>query len=207
MGSRLKFLVVFAVLSLILGCQRGTIKPPRGPSPTFNLTPQERMELALKVRNNPVDLSEKNFALVETNKGNFIFKLYSEDAPKTVSNFVRLARAGFYDGLTWHRYKGGFIIQGGDPLGTGAGSAGYRIDLEISGKSHTEGAVGMARGDDPNSASCQFYVVLEPYPNLDDYYCVFGQVTEGMDVVKRLSAGNKTQGTPPDTIMRITISD
>jgi len=206
MNTKMKTIVGLASLLLLASsCNRGTIKPPKGLSSTFHLAPQERVELALRVKDKPVDLAKKNYALVQTNKGDFVFKFYSAEAPRTVANFVRLAEVGFYDGLIWHRYMGGFIIQGGDPLGTGEGSAGYRIDLEISGKPHIDGAVGMARGDEPNSASCQFYVTFEPFPELNEKYCVFGQVTEGMEVVRRLFAGNDSAGIPPDTIRRITI--
>lgn len=196
------FILLLFIAALGIGCQRGFL---RTKSKTFDLTPQERVELALRVKDKPVDLEKKNFAYVKTNKGEFAFLLYTDDAPRTVANFVRLAEQGFYDGLIWHRQVGGFIIQGGDPLGTGEGNAGYRIDLEESGKPHVDGAVGMARGSAPNSASCQFYICLDYSPELDDRYCVFGQVTEGMDVVRKLFAGNDSLGIPPDTIRQITI--
>jgi len=181
-------------VSLIAGCAK-IIKPRSKPS---ELTVKERVELALRVKSNPVKLTGNECAVVETNKGEFTFELYSNDAPNTVRNFIRLADAGFYDGLIWHRYVGGFVIQGGDPLGTGYGGPGYTIDYEESGRSHIKGAVGMARGPDRNSASCQFYICLEPALNLDGNYCVFGRVIEGMDVVAEL----RTQ----DTIRRISIT-
>jgi peptidyl-prolyl cis-trans isomerase B (cyclophilin B) len=173
---------------------------------TYNLSAKERVGLALRVKSNPVKLTGNECAVVETNKGSFTFELYSNDAPNTVRNFIRLADAGFYDGLIWHRYEPGFVIQGGDPLGTGYGGPGYTVDYEESGRSHIKGAVGMARGPDRNSASCQFYICLEPAPNLDGNYCVFGQVIEGMDVVMQLRNGNEEKGIPPDTIRSITIT-
>jgi len=182
-----------ALFVLLLACLAGA----RRRSPTFGLSPKERMELALRVKDKPVALTGTERARVQTNKGEFTFQLYSNDAPRTVKNFIRLAEAGFYDGLIWHRYVGDFVIQGGDPLGDGTGGAGYTIDYEESGRSHVEGAVGMARSANRNSASCQFYICLSPQPQLDGYYCVFGRVTKGMEVVKKLLA--------QDTILRITI--
>lgn len=196
-----RFLILLLALSLA-GCSK-LIKPQ---SKTANLTPKERVSLALQVKDRPVTLTGNERAHVQTNKGEFTFELYSNDAPNTVRNFIRLAEAGFYDGLIWHRYVGGFVIQGGDPLGTGYGGPGYTIDYEESGRSHIKGAVGMARGPDRNSASCQFYICLEPALNLDGNYCVFGQVIEGMDVVMQLRNGNEDEGIPPDTIRRITIT-
>ncbi|MBN2381235.1 peptidylprolyl isomerase [candidate division WOR-3 bacterium] len=200
-----KIVLVVSISALIAGCTKSDIRIPKGKSPTFDLTPTERVQLALRVKDKPIELSEDMKAVVETNKGVFSFILYSYDAPKTVANFVRLAKAGFYDGLIWHRHIGGFIIQGGDPLGTGEGSAGYRIEFEENGKSNVEGAVGMARGEEKNSASCQFYICLAPNTQIDGEFCVFGQITEGMDVVKGLFAGNDSAGIPPDTIRRILI--
>jgi peptidyl-prolyl cis-trans isomerase B (cyclophilin B) len=170
--------------SLIAGCAK-IIKPS---SKTSKLTAKERVTLALQVKDEPVELTGSEKAHVQTNKGDFTFELYSNEAPNTVRNFIRLADAGFYDGLIWHRYVEGFVIQGGDPLGTGYGGPGYTIDYEESGRSHIKGAVGMARGADPNSASCQFYICLDPQLELDGNYCVFGRVTEGMDVVAELRA-------------------
>jgi peptidyl-prolyl cis-trans isomerase B (cyclophilin B) len=169
---------------LIAGCAK-VIKPR---SKTDNLTPKERVVLALQVKDKSVELTGNEKAHVKTNKGNFTFELYSDEAPNTVRNFIRLAEAGFYDGLIWHRYVEDFVIQGGDPLGTGYGGPGYTIDYEESGRSHIKGAVGMARGSDPNSASSQFYICLDTQPALDGNYCVFGRVTEGMDVVAELRA-------------------
>ena len=152
------------------------------------LTAQDRVNLALSVRDEEVTLTGRERAKIVTNKGTFEIEFYPEDAPNTVKNFVRLARTGFYDGLTFHRYEPGFVIQGGDPLGNGTGDAGYDIDAEFNKQKHGTGAVGMARGPDPNSASCQFYVTLDAQPHLDGKYTVFGRVVEGMDVVMQLRA-------------------
>lgn len=162
-----------------------------------SLTPQDRVKLALSVKDKEISLTGKERAKVETSKGTFFIEFYPDDAPNTVKNFIKLARVGFYDGLTFHRYVPDFVIQGGDPQGNGTGDAGYTIDAEFNKRRHETGAVGMARGTDPNSASCQFYITLSPRPHLDGNYTVFGRVVEGMDVVKLLRAG--------DTIKKITI--
>jgi cyclophilin family peptidyl-prolyl cis-trans isomerase len=139
-------------------------------------------------------MAENPTAVILTNKGEFKFELYEERAPTTVANFIELAESGFYDGLTFHRYEPGFVIQGGDPLGTGMGGSDKKIPLEIHPElKHIEGAVAMARSADPNSASSQFYVALAPAHPLDGSYAVFGNVTEGMDVVKSLRVGDRME--------------
>lgn len=132
----------------------------------------------------------KTYATVETSKGDFTILLY-EDTPVTAQNFVTLAQSGFYDGLTFHRYEPGFVIQGGDPNGDGTGGSAETIPLEIAqGRSHTRGTIGMARSQDPDSASSQFFVNLGDNNFLDGGYAVFGYVTEGMDVADSLRVGD-----------------
>jgi len=123
---------------------------------------------------------ENRIATIVTEKGTIKFELYEKRAPVTTANFIKLAQSGFYDGLTFHRIVPGFVIQGGDPLGTGTGGSGQTINLEINPElRHTDGAVAMARSNDRNSASSQFYITMGPQPALDDDYAVFGQVIEG----------------------------
>lgn len=131
-------------------------------------------------------------AIIETTKGTIKFELYEDLAPITTANFVELAEKNFYDGLKFHRYEPGFVIQGGCPYGTGTGSSDKKIPLEVSPNlKHGEaGAVAMARSSDPNSASCQFYITLGQAAFLDGNYAVFGRVTEGMDTVKTIRAGD-----------------
>jgi cyclophilin family peptidyl-prolyl cis-trans isomerase len=150
-----------------------------------------------------IDPEKNYFATISTSKGDILVMLYADKAPITVNNFVFLARDGFYDGLTFHRVEPGFVIQGGDPLGTGAGGPGYTVPAEI-GLPHTEGALAMARQSDavnPERASSgsQFYITLAPTPQLDGAYTVFGQVIEGMDVVLSIEVG--------DVINTITITE
>ena len=126
----------------------------------------------------------------ETTQGVFVAELYS-DVPATTKNFLELTQKNFYDGLTFHRHEPGFVIQGGDPLGTGMGGSDKNIPLEITQYKHVKGALGMARSQDPNSASSQFYVCLADAHFLDGNYAVFGQVLEGMDKVLALKKGDK----------------
>jgi peptidyl-prolyl cis-trans isomerase B (cyclophilin B) len=128
---------------------------------------------------------------IETNKGTIKFVTYPDVAPNTVKNFVTLAQKGFYDGLTWHRVVEGFVIQGGDPNGNGSGGPGYSIKAEFGSRKHLEGTVAMARASDPDSAGSQFYICLAPQAGLDGKYTVFGQVTEGLEVVHQIAVGDK----------------
>ena len=138
------------------------------------------------------DKKMKNkIATIETDKGVIKFELYEDKAPITAKNFIELANRGFYDGLTFHRYEPGFVIQGGDPKGDGTGGSGKKIQLEINpALTHVKGAVAMARAQDPNSASSQFYITLEDSHFLDGSYAVFGKVIEGMGAVEKLRAGD-----------------
>lgn len=120
-----------------------------------------------------------------TNKGEFIAEMFEDKAPKTTKNFIDLVSKGFYDGLIFHRVIDGFMIQGGDPLGTGTGGPGYEIEDEFGpGLKHDdEGVLSMANAG-PNTAGSQFFITLAPTPWLDGHHAVFGKVVEGMDVVR-----------------------
>lgn len=153
----------------------------------------------------------KNMVIIETNKGIIKAELKPDDAPKTVKNFTDLVSKKFYDGLKFHRVEPNFVIQGGDPKGDGSGGSGTNIPLEIKCQDgtmtegnlatcepllkHLDGALAMARSADPNSASSQFYITIGAQSFLDGKYAVFGYVTEGLDVVRKISIG--------DTIKRI----
>jgi len=131
-------------------------------------------------------------AVLETAKGTIKFELKESEAPITTKNFIDLTNKGFYNGLIFHRVEPGFVIQGGDPKGNGTGGSGKNIPLEIAPTlSHKKGAVGMARSQEPNSASSQFYICIEDSTFLDKNYAVFGQVTEGQNVVSAIKKGDK----------------
>ncbi|MCR5723331.1 MAG: peptidylprolyl isomerase [Lachnospiraceae bacterium] len=120
-------------------------------------------------------------------------ELYPDIAPKTVENFVKLVQEKFYDGLIFHRVIKGFMIQGGDPEGTGMGGPGYSIPGEFSSNGfennlkHTEGVISMARSMDPDSAGSQFFIMHKTSPHLDGSYAAFGKIIEGMDVVNKIA--------------------
>ena len=116
---------------------------------------------------------------------------YPEDAPKTVENFVTLAKKGFYNGLNFHRVVPDFVVQGGCPKGDGTGGPGYMIKAEFNSKKHLRGTLAMARSQDPDSAGSQFYICYGPTPHLDRSYTVFGQVTSGMEHVDRIKQGDR----------------
>ena len=124
-------------------------------------------------------------------KGEIRIEFYPEDAPKTVENFVTLAKKGFYDGLTFHRVVPDFVVQGGDPKGDGTGGPGYTIKAEFNKQKHVRGAVAMARSQHPDSAGCQFYITYGATPHLDGSYTVFGRVASGMEHVDRIKQGDR----------------
>src|ERR671933_2182758 len=126
-------------------------------------------------------------ATMQTNHGTIELELYDEDAPKTVANFVKLARDGFYDGVVFHRVIPDFMIQGGDPTGTGRGGPGYQFEDEPNRHRVVRGALAMANAG-PNTNGSQFFLVTAPEcPWLDGKHTVFGRVMEGMDVVDTIS--------------------
>lgn len=137
-----------------------------------------------------VDPAKKYTAIIKTAKGEIVCELFPKEAPLSVTNFKYLADNGFYKGLTFHRVVPNFVIQGGDPAGTGAGGPGYTIPAEI-GLKHKKGALAWARtGDEVNperrSSGSQFYITLEATPFLDGGYTVFGQTIGGMDIVEQI---------------------
>lgn len=134
-----------------------------------------------------VEMSVKDFGVIE-------LELYPDIAPITVENFVSLVKDGFYDGLTFHRIVSGFMIQGGDPNGNGSGGSEKEIKGEFSSNgvenslSHVRGVISMARSQDPNSASSQFFIMHEDGTYLDGNYAAFGKVTKGIEVVDEIAA-------------------
>jgi cyclophilin family peptidyl-prolyl cis-trans isomerase len=160
------------------------------------LAPQQRSEMYKSAPAMTIDANKSYIATIKTAKGNIVAELYPKDAPQHVNNFVFLARDGFFNNLTFHRVVAGFVIQGGDPLGTGTGGPGYNIPPEIKAK-HTNGALAMARQGGPAqttpSSGSQFYITLAPQPGLDGQYTVFGQVTSGLEVVAKIAIGDVIQ--------------
>ncbi|NGX47744.1 MAG: putative peptidyl-prolyl cis-trans isomerase [Chlamydiae bacterium] len=136
-------------------------------------------------------------AIIYTTRGKIICELFPQRAPLSVTNFINLAKNGFYDGLIFHRVVSNFVIQGGDPEGSGQGGPGFTIPAEI-GLPHTKGALAWARLPDQGnpekrSSGSQFYITLEEVPYLDGEYTVFGQAIQGLDVTKMIKMGDKIE--------------
>jgi len=130
---------------------------------------------------------------IVTKHGEIAFDFFPDDAPNTVASFIKLTRAGYFDGLTFHRVEPGFVVQGGDPTGTGSGGPGYKIKAEFNARPHVAGALAMARSSDPDSAGSQFYICLADARFLDRNYTVFGHVTSGMEAVAKIARGDKME--------------
>jgi cyclophilin family peptidyl-prolyl cis-trans isomerase len=142
-------------------------------------------------------------ATMQTTKGTIELELYPDDAPKTVENFVKLARDGFYDGVIFHRVIPDFMIQGGDPTGTGRGGPGYQFEDEFNPHKVERGALAMANAG-PNTNGSQFFIVTaEATPWLDGKHTVFGRVTSGMDVVDDISTVDRDASDKPRDDVRI----
>jgi peptidylprolyl isomerase len=129
-------------------------------------------------------------ARIHTAKGDLVFRFYPTEARQHSAAFIKLARAGFYDGLNFHRVEPGFVVQGGCPNGTGTGGPGYNLDAEFSALPHVRGTVAMARAQSPNSAGSQFYVCLDDARFLDRQYTVFGQLTDGFETLDAIRVGD-----------------
>jgi peptidyl-prolyl cis-trans isomerase B (cyclophilin B) len=135
---------------------------------------------------------KKNYRIqMETSRGLIELELYPEHAPKTVNNFVFLAGEGYYDGVSFHRVIENFVIQGGDPTGSGSGGPGYRFEDELKGNplKHERGVISMANAG-PNTNGSQFFITHSPQPHLDGKHTVFGKVVDGLDVVDAIQQGD-----------------
>ena len=152
-------------------------------------TKENTVELSKYKTENPL------VAMYIENYGAIVMELYPDKAPNTVNNFISLANSRFYDGLTFHRVIKGFMIQGGCPNGNGTGGPGYSIKGEFSENGykfndlkHTEGILSMARTNNPDSAGSQFFIMADEAPHLNDKYAAFGQVIDGLNIVKEINS-------------------
>ncbi|HEX3370559.1 MAG TPA: peptidylprolyl isomerase [Candidatus Cybelea sp.] len=127
---------------------------------------------------------------IATKHGDIVFTLFPDDAPLHAAAFLKLADAGFYDGLLFHRVEPGFVVQGGDPKGDGTGGPGYRLKAEFNTRPHLRGTVAMARATPPDSAGSQFYICLDDARFLDNQYTVFGQMSEGFEALDAIKRGD-----------------
>jgi peptidyl-prolyl cis-trans isomerase B (cyclophilin B) len=183
--ARMATIALVALLAALLLPVAGSITPAGAQQPTQPAppAPKEAPKGGKKVKQTAVITMEKG--------GEINIEFFPEDAPKTVENFVTLAKKGFYDGVTFHRVEPNFVVQGGDPKGNGTGGPGYTIKDEFNKQKHVRGVVAMARTQAPNSAGSQFYITLAPAHFLDNQYTVFGRVTSGMEIVDKIKVGDK----------------
>lgn len=172
-------IAVVLIGSILTLFMTGVIKMPSQPPKSYN-SPIPMT----------IDVNKKYTALIKTAKGDLALELYPQDAPVTVNNFVSLARKGFYNGLTFHRIIPDFMAQGGDPSGNGTGGPGYKFQDEFSSRTHQAGSLSMANSG-PNTNGSQFFICYAPQPHLNGKHTVFGQLTQGMDVLKKLVNGDK----------------
>jgi peptidyl-prolyl cis-trans isomerase B (cyclophilin B) len=157
-----------------------------------------------------LDPNKTYLATIDTTEGKMVAELYPKLAPQTVNSFVFLAKEHYYDGLIFHRVIKGFMLQGGDPTGTGTGGPGYHLKAEFNDLKHEKGVLSMARAQDPDSAGSQFFIMHATSPHLDGKYTGFGKVIEGLDVIDKI-ANVETDGRDKPTkdvvIKSITISE
>ncbi|MEW6034808.1 MAG: peptidylprolyl isomerase [Chloroflexota bacterium] len=186
----LVLVLALGALLALSACAResgGSRATTAGPVPVPTATKGER---TLKTYTAPpgmvIDPGKKYQATMHTTKGDIVFELFAAEAPKTVNNFVFLARDGFYDGVKFHRIMKGFMVQSGDPTGTGAGGPGYRFEDEPVTRNYVAGTLAMANAGS-NTNGSQFFIVHK-VANLPKSYTIFGIVTKGMDVVDRIAS-------------------
>ena len=161
-----------------------------------------------------IDPKKTYLATIDTSEGKMVAKLFPDKAPQTVNSFVFLAKEKFFDGLTFHRVIKGFMLQGGDPEGTGRGGPGYHLKAEFNDTKHEKGILSMARTNDPDSAGSQFFVMHARAPHLDGKYTAFGKVTKGLEVIDKIvnaprdeSNDRPNEPVKPVTIKSITIEE
>ena len=185
-------------------------EPAPTPAPAPKSVPESAPEVKIMQWDSPppmvIDADKEYTAYIETEKGALVLELFAKDVPRTVNNFVFLAREGYYDGSTFHRVLLGFMAQGGDPTGTGSGGPGYRFEDEFTEHGHDAGALSMANAG-PNTNGSQFFITYVPVHQLDGKHTVFGKLIEGMDVLESITPRDPSQNPQfeGDKIIRVTI--
>jgi cyclophilin family peptidyl-prolyl cis-trans isomerase len=215
-NHRLIILAVFALVAagvfalIFVGCGGGGDDDSSDSTTTASSGGCKQVEapapknVSLKVPQQSVKVGEKLTAVVETNCGTFKIALDTTRAPKTANSFAYLTEQGFYDDLTFHRIAPGFVIQGGDPLGSGVGGPGYSVDEKPPANlSYTKGTVAMAKSsaEPPGRSGSQFYVVTAPDAGLPPEYALVGKVSEGYDVVARIDKLGTPAEKPKQTVL------
>ncbi len=194
--------VLVLVSGLAISCQsrKGPATTPRSPAAAAPKVKEPKPEAAEPVAAKPaekkpagpeIDDAKLPIVAIETNRGRIVIELFEDDAPNTVANFVNLTEKGFYDGITFHRVIPNFMVQGGDPTGTGSGGPGYRFADEINRRRHDGPGVLSMANSGPNTNGSQFFITHKATPWLNRKHTVFGRVTEGMDVVNAIRRGDR----------------
>ena len=223
MAVKLGLLIAFAILLLAAACGGDAATPTKRraeATPTtarVEATPTKaRVEATptkgatIKQYSGPpamtIETDNRYVATIKTNKGSIVAELLTKEAPKTVNNFVFLARDGYYDGIIFHRVIEGFMIQGGDPTGTGTGSPGYKFEDETSSRVFDRSGVLAMANSGPNTNGSQFFVTTVPTPHLNGAHTIFGVVIEGQEVADAISkVAASAQGKPVDPVVIETI--
>ena len=194
-----RWLLLGSAVLLAAACGGDDSGSSAAPAASYPPGCQNEIKTCMEQRTSPppqtIDAAKTYVATVHTVKGDFSLKLDPKAAPVTVNNFVYLAENHFYDGLTFHRYEAGFVIQGGDPAGNGTGGLGYKLPNESNPAPWTAGSLAMA-SNSAGVSGCQFFVLLGDAPHLATagVFNHFGTVQSGMDVVKQIRAGDVIKG-------------
>ncbi|MFC2033067.1 peptidylprolyl isomerase [Chloroflexota bacterium] len=199
MSTRILLLVIGVILSVAAVSCGGS-------------APEKEPAEGIKTYDSPpamtIDASKQYTAIIKTEKGDMVIELFAKDVPRTVNNFVFLAREGFYNSSPFHRVLPGFMAQGGDPTGTGYGGPGYTFKDEFTSHKHSVGTLSMANGG-PDTNGSQFFITFTPQPGLDGKHTVFGQLIEGKDVLESLKLRDPSQNPSfeGDKIIKIVIEE
>ena len=210
MSLQIRVILSLAILAVIAACgQQAAQQPQSAARPLVKTPPAQRANAYKAPPPMTIDPKKMYTATFKLDKGDIVIELFADKAPRTVNNFVFLAREGFYDGVTFHRVIPGFMAQGGDPTGAGSSGPGYRFADEFHPalKHDKPGILSMANGG-PNTNGSQFFITFAPTPHLDGYHSVFGQVIQGMDVLLGITPRDPaTARTPGDVIKTIEIAE
>jgi cyclophilin family peptidyl-prolyl cis-trans isomerase len=190
------FILCVLLAFFLAGCgaqEEAQVEEKKGEMEEVTQAEETTEETGKPITKEPIERDKNPIVVMETNHGTMEIELFWKETPKIAENFLRLVISEYYDGLTFHRIVSGFVIQGGDPLGTGTGGPGYTLPDEPTTKKHDRGALAMARGAEGNNGS-QFYIVLskERTAHLDaQNFSIFAQVVKGMDVVEKIAQVEK----------------
>jgi cyclophilin family peptidyl-prolyl cis-trans isomerase len=187
----MKYSYLLIITLLLSSCFKNT---DLSPSDNNKITSSSAVEATINADQMKIDQFGLSYtkAMIKTVHGNIVFKFYPKHAPNSVTRIANLIKQGFYNGLIFHRVIKNFIIQTGDPTGTGKGGSGLKLKAEFNSIQHIKGTVALARNyDDKNSADSQFYISLTTLPSLDGKYTVFAKVIEGISILNKIQRGDK----------------